>query len=329
MNIVIAHDRILPAPKYGGTERVIWYLGKELVKMGHKVTFVAGRGSKCDFANVIPFEDITDISTILPKDVDIVHSHAHIQGIEKVTIPKVFTLHGNINNFEELDENTIFVSKNHANRYNSNSYVHNGLDWNDYGSVDLSANKKFFHFLGNGASRVKNLRGAIELVKKIPKEKLYVFGGVRFNFNMGIRLTFTPKARFFGLIDNNTKKEFLPHSKGLIFPVLWHEPFGLAIIESLYFGNPVFGTPYGSLPELVIPEVGFLSNSRKELKEAMQHWQKYDSKVCHQYAKEHFNSQQMAKNYMEKYIRILDGEKLNTQKPKLLQVQPKFLAWNQ
>ena len=40
-------------------------------------------------------------------------------------------------------------------------------------------------------------------------------------------------------------------SRGLIFPVRWHEPFGLAVIESLYFGCPVFATPYGALPELV------------------------------------------------------------------------------
>ena len=39
----------------------------------------------------------------------------------------------------------------------------------------------------------------------------------------------------------------------------WHEPFGIALIEALYFGCPVFGTPYGSLPEIVEEGVqGFL-----------------------------------------------------------------------
>lgn len=327
MHIVIVQNAVLPVTKYGGTERVVWYLAKELVKMGNKVTFVANKGSKCDFANVIPFEEVTDISKVLPPDTTLIHAHTHISGIENVSIPKVFTLHGNIGSAMELDENTIFVSENHARRYGSNSFVHNGLDWADYGEVNLKAKKDFFHFLGNGAWRVKNLKGAISLIKKNPNEKLYVFGGVRFNFNMGIRLTFTPKVRFFGLVDNETKMKYLPHSKGLIFPVLWNEPFGLALTESLYFGSPVFGTPYGSLPEIIIPQVGYLSNSQQNLQEAIKNWQDFSPKVCHQYAKEVFNSEKMAKAYMEKYIRVLDGENLNAHKPKLITEVPKFLPW--
>ncbi|MDO4228520.1 MAG: glycosyltransferase [Capnocytophaga sp.] len=334
MHIVIIQNSSLPALKYGGTERVIWYLGKELVKMGHKVTYVAKGDSKCDFADIIPFEKVSDIAKAIPKDAHLVHTHIPITEIpfenyQNIAVPVVFTLHGNINNYEELPKNTIFVSKNHASRYGSDSFVYNGLDWNDYGNVDWNAQKKFFHFLGNGAWRVKNLRGAINLVKDIPNEKLYVFGGVRFNFNMGLRFTFTPKARFFGLVDNEAKKKFLPHSKGLLFPVLWNEPFGLALIESLYFGNPVFGTPYGSLPELITSEVGFLSNRHSELKEAMLDWQKFDRKTCHQYAKENFNTEVMTKAYVEKYTRVLDGETLNPQKPKLIEIAPKFLPWNE
>ncbi len=329
MNIVIVQRSVLPALKYGGTERVIWYLAKELVKLGHKVTFMASKGSVCDFANIIPFEEKDDISQLLPKNTDIVHLHdIHFKGLNSISLPKVTTIHGNPSSDEKLDVNAIFVSKNHANRYGSNSFIYNGLDWDDYGKVDFNAEKKFFHFLGNGAWRVKNLQGAINLVKQLPNEKLYIFGGVRFNFNMGIRLTFTPKAHFFGLVDNEVKKKYLPHSKGLIFPVLWNEPFGLALIESLYFGNPVFGTPYGSLPEIILPEIGFLSNNGQTLKEAMTCWQDYNPKICHQYAKEKFNSKQMALAYLEKYTRVIDGEQLNPSSPKLLKQTPKFLEWN-
>ncbi|MEF9931013.1 MAG: glycosyltransferase, partial [Bacteroidales bacterium] len=53
------------------------------------------------------------------------------------------------------------------------------------------------------------------------------------------------------MIGGEQKLNILKESKGLIFPVIWNEPFGLAITESLYCGAPVFGTPYGSLPELI------------------------------------------------------------------------------
>ncbi|UVV58958.1 hypothetical protein NXY28_23975 [Bacteroides thetaiotaomicron] len=45
MNITIVLGDKIPSIKYGGTQRVMWYLGKELNKRGHKVTFIAGKGS--------------------------------------------------------------------------------------------------------------------------------------------------------------------------------------------------------------------------------------------------------------------------------------------
>lgn len=55
MNIVLVIGSVIPVTAYGGTQRVIWYLGKELVKLGHCVTFLAGRGSTCDFARAFGF----------------------------------------------------------------------------------------------------------------------------------------------------------------------------------------------------------------------------------------------------------------------------------
>jgi hypothetical protein len=67
------------------------------------------------------------------------------------------------------------------------------------------------------------------------------------------------------MVGGQVKLDLLQGSRGLIFPVLWHEPFGLAVIESLYFGCPVYATPYGALPELVPPACGVLSAGRGEL----------------------------------------------------------------
>jgi len=44
MNILIVINSVIPALKYGGTERVMWYLGKELALMGHSVHFLAAEG---------------------------------------------------------------------------------------------------------------------------------------------------------------------------------------------------------------------------------------------------------------------------------------------
>ena len=40
MHILIVNNTSIPVQKYGGTERVIWWLGKQLVKMGHQVSYL-------------------------------------------------------------------------------------------------------------------------------------------------------------------------------------------------------------------------------------------------------------------------------------------------
>ena len=154
-------------------------------------------------------------------------------------------------------------------------------------------------------------------------------GGRRLNFRMGFRLTLSLNARFYPEVDDRTKSIFLQRARGLIFPVLWEEPFGLAIIESLYFGVPIFGTPYGSLPEIVNDRVGCLSNSSEELALAASNWESFDRKEIHTYWKNNFTAEIMAKKYIEYYKVIIGGKNLH---PKDLVASttrsPKLFEWN-
>lgn len=328
MHILIQLDNTIPVITYGGTERVMWSLGKELSRMGHKVSFLVPQGSSCDFASIIPIDPGKEIALQIPDGIDIAHFNGVTPGSGMVKVPYVVTYHGNFM-AGRLDQNAIFVSGNHASRYNSSSFVYNGLDWDDYGTVDLNATRNYYHFLGKAAWRVKNVKGAIDVVKALPRgERLIVLGGYRFNFKMGWRFTFTPKASFKGMVGGAEKCTYLQHSKGLIFPVRWDEPFGLAITESLYFGAPVFGTPYGSLPELVKPEVGFLTNSEQEMIAHLQNCgASYSPATCHEYARDLFNSRVMAENYLKKYEQVLNGTPLNNQPPQAVTPDTKDKAW--
>lgn len=325
MHILIAHNSRIPVSQYGGTERVIWYLGKALVQKGHRVSYLVPHGSFCPFANIISLQPQRPLAEQIPSDVDIVHFH--FPPNEPISIPNLFTLHGNISHQNPLPINTVFVSRQHASRFGSTSYVYNGLDWDDYNRPSLENKRTDFHFLGNGAWRVKNLRGAIQVVVATKKERLHVLGANRLNFRMGFRFTYQPRIKFYGMVGGEEKNQLLRASKGLVFPVIWHEPFGLAIIESLYFGCPVFGTPYGSLPELVPKEVGFLSNRATELTQALQHADQYDCRQCHDYATTLFDYQVMAAEYLKCYEKILNGNTLNSTPPQQLIIPPPFLAW--
>ena len=325
MHVLIVNNTKIPVSQYGGTERVIWWLGKQLVKMGHQVSYLVEAGSHCDFAKVFTLNPAIPLNQQIPAGVDIVHLNCKVN--EVPTIPYIVTVHGNSNEIVPLDINTVFVSKNHAARYGSESFVHNGIDPDDYGNPGLNKPRNYFHFLGDAAWRVKNVRGAIKIAQKASIQ-LRVIGGVRFNFNQGIRLTFDPRIRFDGMKGGAEKNAILSQSMGLIFPVLWNEPFGISIVESLYFGCPVFATPYGSLPEIVQPEVGFLSNNVNTLVDAVQHANDFDKKTCHEYVMDKFSSTQMAKQYLVKYEMVLNHQALNKTAPMLKMVQTeKFLPF--
>lgn len=328
MNVTIVHYGVIPVNLYGGTERVIWYLGEELSKLNHNVTFLVGKNSYCSFADVKFINTNVSIWEQIPENTDIVHFQHQPVNIHLAKKPYVVTMHGNTNDNNPLNINTIFVSKNHAERFGSSSFVYNGLNWNDY-SKPTFKKENYFHFLGNAAWRVKNVKGAISIVKS-SKQNIKILGGHRFNFKMGIRFTFTSRASFYGMVGGARKNNLLNKSKGLIFPVLWHEPFGLAITESLFYGCPVFGTPYGSLPELVNKEVGFLSIKKNELVNAVKNANLFSQKKCNEYVTDVFNSKKMALNYLNKYTHVLNGENLNAEEPVLQKIsEQKFLPWTQ
>jgi len=322
VNIAITSNIALPVEKYGGAERIIWLLSKELVELGHEVTIVSSSKIRCNFANTLTLDLKSDIRSTLDH-FDVVHfntSHDH-----QISFPHIFRIGGNPAWGELLSQQSVFVSKNQANRYGSDVFIHNGHSNNL--SHCASYPRDSFHFLGKAAWRRKNVKGSILCANKAKSGKLHVLGGNRLNFNMGFRFTPGFNTKFHGMVNDYYKLKIMHRSKGLVFPVLWNDPCPNAIIESLFAGCPVFGTPYGSLPELVPSEVGFLSASSDDLAEAMKDSQQWNPQVCRDYAVENFNSKKMALKYVEIYERVLDGEVLNKEPPQLKEVEPKLLPF--
>lgn len=308
MNIVLVHDVVLPVRKYGGTERVVWALGQELSRMGHHVTFLLRKGSSCNFAKLIEIDPTRSIGSQVPEEADIVHFQDTAQTTD-LKKPFVVTINGN-KDADDIPENSVFVSRNHAERYGHQTFVYNGLDWDEYGPADLTRERKGFHFLGKAAWRVKNVKGAIRITQHVKGSSLEVLGGYRLNLKMGFRLTLDPHIHFHGMVDNVQKKYYIEQSQGLLFPVLWHEPFGLCLTESLYYGAPVFGTKMGSLPELITPDVGWLGDDEQQIADYLNTHPDFSPQHCHDYAVGQFNARLMAKEYVKQYEKVLNGERL-------------------
>lgn len=330
MHILIVQDTQIPAFLYGGTERVIWGLGKELVKMGNKVSFLVAPGSECDFADIHHYDKSRSIQEQTPEGVDVIHLNFQISAEEReqLNTPYIITQHGNVQLDVTLDPNTVFISEDHAKRHNSSTFVYNGLDWDDYGSVDWSAKRKHFHFLGKASRRGKNVQGAIDVIKRIKDEKMVVLGGERLNLKRHFRFTLSQRIQFVGMVGGKEKFDYLNQSKGLLFPVKWHEPFGLAITESLYFGCPVFATPYGASPELVPASMGYLTDKVLDMSDALQNIDQYDKKACHEFAVDLFNAKVMTQKYYNLYEKVANNHQINEHLPKCIKSDRDFgLGW--
>ncbi|MCW8176998.1 glycosyltransferase [Verminephrobacter aporrectodeae] len=322
MHVLLVNNAPIPVYGYGGTERVIWDLGRTLVQLGHRVSYLVPQGSHCEFGQVLLIRPDAPWDGQIPADVDIAHFQFHPRtGVER---PHLMTEHGNARKLRPLPLNTVFLSRNHAARHGSTEFVYNGLDWDSYGPVDFDCPRPRHHFLGKAAWGVKNVRGAIR-VARFAGVDLDVLGGTRISFCRGFRWTLSRSVHFHGMVGGARKTLLLNMSRGLILPVRWHEPFGLAVIESLYFGCPVFSTPYGSLPELVPLHCGVLSAQARVLAEAVRD-NRFDPRACHAHVLEHFGARRMARDYLRLYERVLAGESIHTRHP-VIQDPARALPW--
>ena len=166
MHVLLINNSPIPVYGYGGTERVIWDLGKTLARLGHQVSYLVPAGSHCDFGRVLPIDTARPWAEQIPDDVDIAHFqfNPHVE----LDRPYLVTEHGNARKPKPLPLNTVFLSRDHAARYGSTEFVYNGLDWNSYGPVDFDLPRAHYHFLGKAAWGVKNVRGAIRVGAPTP-----------------------------------------------------------------------------------------------------------------------------------------------------------------
>ncbi|MDR0792216.1 MAG: hypothetical protein LBE82_02825 [Chitinophagaceae bacterium] len=226
MKILIVTDTKIPALKYGGTERVIWSLGKALHLMGHDIHYLVAKGSECPFATVHEINPALSINEQIPENIDVVH--LNFQPKERITKPYITTYHGNVNTNFSFDINTVFISQNQAARFHASEYVYNGLDWDEYDKPILHNSKEYFHFLGDAAWSVKNVKGAIAITKAA-HEPLVVLGGTRINFNMGFKFFPQQHVRFEGMVGGSKKKSIIAAFK--------RAGLSCALARTFWFGN--------------------------------------------------------------------------------------------
>lgn len=291
------------------------WLARGLLELGHSVTLVAREGSQVPGATWIPYPESspgdfsTELEKLLPTCVQVLHLSSTPAQIPKR--PFIVTIHGNGKPGETFHPNTVFVSRSHAALHGSLRFVYNGIDINEYACLD--EREDTLVFLAKASWKVKNLQGAIEIAREC-RRPLQVLGSRSWPLGIHRLLPAWKGVKYHGMVGDLEKRDILKKAGGLLFPVRWPEPFGIALTEALASGCPVFGTPYGSLPEIVSPEVGSLSDSAQDLVQAIQSRQ-FVPAICRTRVATHFTHRQMAQNYVKIYEELLQTGTLATLSP--------------
>jgi len=130
--------------------------------------------------------------------------------------------------------------------------IHHGIDASLYRVGE--GKRDYLAFLGRIAP-VKGVHLAIEAAKKagIP---LKIAGQIQPLFQDYWEQMVQPHVdgkfiEFVGELDLEGKNQLLGGARAMLFPIQWHEPFGLVMVESMACGTPVLALPGGSVAEVV------------------------------------------------------------------------------
>jgi glycosyltransferase involved in cell wall biosynthesis len=317
VKILIYHPVPLPVSHYGGTERVVMWLARNLAKRGHAVTLFAAPGSSLPE----PLRCWTDPEQLLSRvnEFDVVHSFTKLPEAwdERTRGRILFTIQGNGQRGERFHRNTVFVSRNHAERHGATAFVYNGLDPEEL-RFDAGPRPNRYLFLSKTSLKTKNLRGAARVCARM-HQNLWIAGGERpygIRVQAAVRRCLGQDWKWVGSVDQEQKARFLLQGKAMVFPLLWNEPFGLVVTESLVSGTPVLAHPHGSLSELLEFAPQCLMRSEQDWERALSgDFSLPSPKDCRDWVLSRFEHQRMTQEYLGIYERVISGEKLNAEEP--------------
>lgn len=314
MKIVFLHSGVLPVLGYGGIERILFWHMVELARLGHQVVLIGHPKSKVSEYGIeliaLPDGNPANWEKMVPKDADIIHLSFNYK--YPGNIPTITTVHGNGQVGEIFVKNSVFVSRKHAEIHGSDQYVYNAIDLKEYPYIpgdkeDKKTDWEQFLFLAKASWRVKNLAHAVAACRKNAKQ-LHVVGGRWWGLSRYIHNH--------GIIGGEDKMKIIRSCDAMLFPVRWHEPFGIAVIEAMSQGLPVIASPYGSLPELVSNEAGIIVQNYQELEAVVKNpGMSFNPNAIRKYVEKNFSIGQYTESYLALYKRVINGEELNKKEP--------------
>jgi glycosyltransferase involved in cell wall biosynthesis len=320
----------VPPPGYGGTERVVHGLVEGLVAAGHDVTLFATGDSETSArllsrhpAAIWPYDEWAELEhvawsleTVAAGRFDVVHVHQApaIPFARFVPVPMAYTLHHDhdprrtrfYRRFPHVDY--VAISARQAADETGLAHlhvVHHGISPAGFPTGDGG---EYVAFLGRFAP-VKAPHLAIDAAREAgvpirlggrPHENE---GEDYFAREIGSRLG--AGVELLGEIAGADKLALLAGARALLMPLLWEEPFGLVMVESMFCGTPVVAFRRGAAPEIVDDGVtGWLVDDVEGMVRAIARIGSIDRARCRAHAIGRFGVERMVRDYAAVYERM-------------------------
>ena len=332
----------VPPLLYGGTERIVSYLTEGLVELGHEVTLFASGDTETSAKLVACRERAlrldprplkSEIAAHLAmldevrrraNDFDVIHFHLshfqHFPFFENIAAKTVTTPHGRLDYADLAPAYARFprfpmISISHSQKRglpdaNWLATIHHGLPVELYQPCSSERGEEpYLVFLGR-FSRDKRPDRAIEIAKRAGlKIKLAakIGDGDRAYFHEVVEpLLDGDRVDYVGEIEEHQKAQFLGRAAGLLFPIDWPEPFGLAVIEAMACGTPVIAWDCGAMPEIVDQGVtGFVVEGIEEAIARVPELLRLDRRAVRAVFEKRFSAERMTRDYVAAYVRLL------------------------
>ncbi len=329
----------IPPKQYGGIERVVYQLTKELVRRGHEVTLFATKDSKTSakLVSVVPAPMSGKIPWSNPAytlfniakaykmagDFDIIHSHADFWAFPLATLvstPTVHTLHNRLPVDKESsdyqfylrypDQKLISISNNQRQHlpWNFVATVYNGVDTNKF---SFSSKKGNYLYWTGRINYLKGAKDALLVAKKLGLPLIFAGahkeGNIKFYEEELQPLMNDPLITDVGSLTAEKEHYYYQNALCTLVPIHWEEPFGLVMAESMASGTPVIAYDRGSVPEIVVNgKTGFIVKEEagvNGLAAAIKKIDQIKREECRKYVEEHFTISKMVDRYLDIYYK--------------------------
>lgn len=332
----------VPPTAYGGVEWVVYLLADELVRNGHDVTLYA-TGDSTSRAEVVSFIDRAEPERLLDSGIDarhyglvwqdllararagtapeIVHDHGAGLGpafAHVLPMPVVYTHHNALDaqrreSFEPFlrDVRHVCVSEHQRSTWSALAEADVVPNAIDVAAYRWQQAKEDFLLSASRIHPTKGTHLAIEAARRAGRPivligKIDAGEGERYFVEAVEPLLTDRDAIYLGQVPEAEKRDLMRRAAATLVPIMWDEPFGLVMVESMAAGTPCVVFRAGAAESIVVDGVtGFVVDGVDGMVEAIGRIGSIAAADCRRHAEQHYAPAVMTAGYLAVYERAL------------------------